>query len=266
MQRIAILFFALGLASAQDNKQWGPMVLTAIKGLMEWQPRAKGFEYDFQSEEKKLALDGSLKEQNKVKIAYKEIDVHRWGMVLERNGQPTTEKQRKEQQERTATRIAAAKSESESAKEKRRKDAAKKHENNFGFLRDFPDSFEFKLVEKTKIAGREISVITFTPRPGYKPSQMRARIFTKVNGKIWLDEADLQAAKLTAEVFDDLSLGGIFVNLGKGTYFEFSQTRVENAVWLPDRTYTKVFAKVLLLKSFNSEETEILSNYRKVKN
>ena len=269
MKLPTLVLLAIRLASAHnnpplDNKHWGPIVLTAIKGLMEWQPRAKGFEYDLEGDEKKLALDGSLKEQNKVKVAYKELDGHRWGMVLERNGKPTTEEQRREQRECTAARIAAAKNESEPVREKRRKEATKRYENNFGFLRDLPEAFDFKLVERTKIAGRDIAVLAFTPRLDYKPSQLRARIFTKVSGTIWIDEAESQAAKMTAEVFEEFSFGGVFANLGKGTHFQFSQTRVGNTVWLPDRIDTKVFAKLLMLKSFNSETIEVITNHRKI--
>ena len=79
MKLLTVLFLALSLAPAQDNKHWGPLVLNAIQGLVEWQPRAKGFEYESETEEKKLALDGSLKEQNKSKYASKEMEGRRPG-------------------------------------------------------------------------------------------------------------------------------------------------------------------------------------------
>ena len=80
---------------------------------------------------------------------------------------------------------------------------------------------------------------------------------------MWLDAAEAQAAKLTADVFDDLSLGGFLANLGKGTHFEFEQNRIDDSRWLPVRIYSRVMAKVLVFKSFNTEELETYAYFRK---
>ena len=66
MKLIIMLFLAIGFAPAQDNQQWGPMVLTAIKGLMEWQPRAKGIEYEDSRDFTKPASAASSKDSVRV--------------------------------------------------------------------------------------------------------------------------------------------------------------------------------------------------------
>ena len=91
---------------------------------------------------------------------------------------------------------------------------------------------------------------------------MRAKLFTKLYGKVWLDPSEAQAARLTADFFEDVSIGGFIANLGKGTHFEFDQNRVDDSHWLPARIYSRVMAKVLLFKSFNMEELETFANFR----
>ncbi len=259
-----VLFLIPGILShGQEAKPWGPIFLDAIKGLMEWQPRAKGLEYEFRSEEKKIASDGSVKERTNTRIEFKQLDGYRWAQVMERNGTPTTEAQRKEQQEKSAARIALLKNETAANRERKQRESIKKRNDQMGFVEEFPNAFDFQLVEQTKIAGREISVVSFTPRKGYRPGQMRARIFTKLNGKAWLDPTEKQAVKMIVDIFDDFSIGGFVANLGKGTRFEFNQVRFDNSVWLPSSIYSRLMARLLVFKSYNTEETESFSNYRK---
>ena len=149
------------------------------------------------------------------------------------------------------------------ARQKRKAEADRKRKEEFAFLEELPSAFDFKIVDRTKIGSRDISVVEFTPRAGYKPGQMRSKLFPKIRGKVWLDAGEGQAAKLTAEVFDDVSLGGFLANLGKGTHFEFEQNRVDDSRWLPVSIYSRVMARVLLFKTFNLEEVETFANYRK---
>ena len=263
MKRLILFLLSCMLSHGQEAKPWGPQILDAIEGLMEWQPRAKGYEYEFRKEEKKIASDGSVKEQSTSRIEFKQLQGYRWAQVMERNGTPTTEAQRKEQQEKSAARIALLKNETAADRERKQKESVKKRNDQMGFVEEFPNAFDFQLVEQTKIAGRDISVVTFTPRKGYRPGQMRAKIFTKVNGKAWLDPTEKQAVKMIVDVFDDFSIGGFVANLGKGTRFEFNQIRVDNSIWLPSSIYSRLMARLLVFKSYNTEETESFGNFRK---
>ncbi len=263
MKLMALLVFLTLHGNAQEANQLGPLVLQAIRGLMEWQPRARGYEYDYRTNEKKLASDGSEKESHSAWINFQFIDQRRWGMVKERDGVPTTEEQRQTQRSKFLASVASVNALPEATRQKRKAEAEKKRKEQMEFLEELPNAFDFKVVERTKIGSRDISVIEFTPRQGFKPAQMRSKLFTKVRGKVWLDAAEAQAAKLTADVFEDLSLGGFLANLGKGTHFEFEQNRIDDSRWLPVRIYSRVMAKVLVFKSFNTEELETYANFGK---
>ncbi|MGA7218550.1 MAG: hypothetical protein WBX38_09555, partial [Candidatus Sulfotelmatobacter sp.] len=70
-------------------------------------------------------------------------------------------------------------------------------------------------------------------------------------------------AKLEAEAIDTVSFGWFLARIHKGTRLVFEQTRVNEEVWLPQHLTFKFDARIAVFKSYNEEDEETFSDYRK---
>ena len=85
----------------------------------------------------------------------------------------------------------------------------------------------------------------------------------KIKGKLWIDQADYQWARVEADVIDTISFGWIVARLAKGARIELEQTRVNDEVWLPSRIRAVASARVGLVKRFNIDSETTYSKFRK---
>jgi hypothetical protein len=106
-------------------------------------------------------------------------------------------------------------------------------------------------------------MIDATPRAGYKPVNDRAKLLPKMRGRMWVDQADYQLARVEAETIDTLSFGLFFVRVGKGSRITLEQTRVNGEIWLPLNVQVKGDARLALLKTFRAQVDVAYRNYRK---
>ena len=131
------------------------------------------------------------------------------------------------------------------------------------FLKEFPDALDFKKVGEEMIGGRRTLVLECEPRPGYKATNMRARMFEKVRGKIWLDAAEKQMVRIDAEMFDGVNIGwGMIGKVQKGTRFHLERRRVADGSWLPESQDIRFTARILVFKTLSQEEITRYSEFR----
>ena len=76
-----------------------------------------------------------------------------------------------------------------------------------------------------------------TPKNNYKPKSRAGKMFSKLNGKVWVTKDDDTWVKLEADFADDFSVGGFLFKIRKGTRIEIESTLVNDAVWLPRRIH-----------------------------
>lgn len=191
------------------------------------------------------------------------IDGEIYHRMLERNGQAlSAEDQRKEQQKLDK---AVAKREHETASERvrRQADFEKQRTKDREFLREVPDLFDFALLGSDKIDGRDVWVISATPKADAKPKSRDAKPLLKVKAKVWIDKAEYQWVKLEAETTATISFGLFIARLAPGATLEFEQTRVNDETWLPKRELVRGAARLGLVKKLAGEEETTWNNYRK---
>jgi hypothetical protein len=120
-------------------------------------------------------------------------------------------------------------------------------EREQSWMSEMPDALVFRRAGFEDRNGRRAEILTFEPRPGYKPKQMRAKLFEKVRGKIWMDQADNELVKLDVLVFDDVSIGfGILGKLEKGTHFEMERKKWDIGVWFEEWQRVRFDARFLI--------------------
>jgi hypothetical protein len=139
----------------------------------------------------------------------------------------------------------------------------KEREEGREFVRDVADAYNFTLVGTENIGGREAWVIDGEPRDGFVPHAKDAKYLTKFHGRVWIDKADLQLAKVDVECLDTISWGLFLARFHKGSRFSLEQTRVNDEVWLPLHLSVKVNARVALLKGIDENIDQTYNDYKK---
>ena len=88
----------------------------------------------------------------------------------------------------------------------------------------------------------------------------------KLQGTIWINEADRQVAHLEVSFIDNFHMvGGILATVQKGSNFRFDQAKVNGEIWLPTGAEGTMQARVLLLKSLRQRFRERNYDYKRFK-
>jgi hypothetical protein len=183
--------------------------------------------------------------------------------MLQRDGKTlSADDQRKEQQKLDQV---VAKLGRETPEQRARREAKyeKDREKDREFLREVPDMFDFRMLGNEKIDGRDVWVISATPKPGYRPKNSDAKPLLKVKAKIWIDKAEYQWVRLEGETTATISFGLFIARLNPGAKLLFEQTRVNDDVWLPKREVISGAGRLGLVKKLAGEQETTWNNYRK---
>ena len=188
------------------------------------------------------------------------IDGTPYERLISRNGHPLSPERERREEEKFQK---AVRERAEESPEQRRKRLLK-YENERRFLEEVPEAFNFKLYGQENVNGRPAYVIEATPKPEYRPHDMKSRMFTKLVAKIWIDRQDLRMAKAEATVTDTVSIGLIMARIGRGGHFELEQTRMPGGIWVPKDIDVCGTATILLIDKKNLDEKITFSDYQPI--
>jgi hypothetical protein len=89
-------------------------------------------------------------------------------------------------------------------------------------------------------------------------------ISKKLQGTMWVDEADRQVAHLEVNFNNNFRLaGGLLASIEKGSNFRFDQAPVNGEIWLPTGGEGTVQARVLMVKNYRQHFTERDYDYKR---
>ena len=111
--------------------------------------------------------------------------------------------------------------------------------------------------------GRPVWVVSGAPRPGAKAKSGDAKMLLKLRGRMWIDKATYQWARVEAETTDTISWGLFLARLNPGAKMIFEQAEVASELWLPKRFLLTGSGRVGLVKRLAQDEEIEWSNYRK---
>jgi len=112
--------------------------------------------------------------------------------------------------------------------------------------------------------GRAAIVFDFVGRKDAKTHGLAEDASKKLQGTMWIDEADRQVAHMEVSFTDNFRVGGgLVASVEKGSSFRFDQNLVNGEVWLPTGAEANFQAKVLLLKNVRQHFTERDSDYKR---
>lgn len=110
---------------------------------------------------------------------------------------------------------------------------------------------------RVNFRGRPTIVFDFVGRKDAKTHGLVEDASKKLQGTIWIDEADGQVAHLEVTFIDNFHVaGGLFASIEKGSNFHFDQELVNGELWLPTGTEGTMRARLLLLKNVRRHSIE----------
>jgi hypothetical protein len=183
--------------------------------------------------------------------------------LIERDGQVISGEERRQNEESIAARVAELKAMTPEQRRKDEEENRRRTAENTSWLKEVPDALEYTLAGEETIHGRPAWILACEPRHGYRAKNLRARVFEKMRGRIWIDQEERELVRADVEMFDSVSVGwGVLGRIEKGTKFFLQRSRVGEGVWLPQAQTIRLSARMLLFKTLRSETTTRYSDYR----
>ena len=109
-------------------------------------------------------------------------------------------------------------------------------------------------------------VFDFVGRKDAKTHGMAEDASKKLQGTVWIDEADRQVAHLEVRFNDNFRMvGGILATVEKGSSFHFDQSKVNGEIWLPTGAEGTVQARLLMFKNLRQHFRERDYDYKRFK-
>lgn len=217
--------------------------------------QARGhYTYVKRDQDRHLDARGQLKSEKVDVTRMILVNGARFEQLLERDGQlPSAEEQKKLDQD-----LEKLKHETP---EERTARLAKEQENR-SFLQDILEGFDFRLIGEEVLGIRPTYVFQVTPHPGYHPRGKYGKMFSKVEGKLWVDKSDFGWIKVKGQVTQPFSMGLFVARVQRGSNVVLEQISLGDEVWVPKRLEVRASAKILFLKSLDIERILTYSDYR----
>jgi hypothetical protein len=217
-----------------------------------WQARGH-YTYTERDENRRLDARGQVKSDDVDVSRMILVNGARFEQLLEHNGHPPSTEERKKQDEGL-----------EKLKHETPDECAarlRKDQENKSFLEEVPSAFDFQLVGEEIADGRSAYVLQATPHPGYHAHGKYGKMFSKVEGKLWVDKQDFGWIKVDGQVTQSFSMGLFVARVQRGSHIILKQISVSDAVWVPKRLEVRASARILFLKSLDTERILTYSDY-----
>jgi len=248
------------LASAQDARE---IVRKSVELFQSDQSRMK--DYTWVAEETERSLDGAGQVRSEDRKKWETVilygEPHR--RMLERNGKPLNDEEKRKEQVQLDKAVAKLKNESESQRQHRSAQQEKQRAKDREFLDEVTDLYDLRIVGEERIEGFPVWVITATPKPGYQPKHSDAKALLKIRGKLWIDKAEYECVRIEAETLATITWGLFLARLNPGAKLYFEQTRVNDEIWLPKLERVSGSGRLGLVKAISLEQDLTWSNFRK---
>jgi hypothetical protein len=123
--------------------------------------------------------------------------------------------------------------------------------------------FEPTVAGRETMDGQSVLVVTLEPRPKARVTTREGSWMKRFRGRVWVDEANYQIAKIDMHAFDDISIGwGIIGRIHEGSRFVFTRRNV-GGTWLPAEVIYDASGRTLLFRPFEIRTTTTYSDYKR---
>ena len=132
-------------------------------------------------------------------------------------------------------------------------------------VEDTVATLRFAITRRETLAGRDVVVVRFEPKPDADPQTREGRLARAFRGLIWVDEAEREVVRVEATAIEDLSFGyGVLARLNKGTNVRLERERVDTGLWLPTSLRFAGEGRAMLFRRLHVDHVIEWFDYRKV--
>jgi hypothetical protein len=255
-----LMLIPLAAAWAQDPRE---LVRRSIaQNQLDW-VRMKDYTWQARSVERHFDPHGKLESTKQEGWETLILDGEPHRLMLERDGKPLTSAEQSREHRKLDQATRKLSSETPAEKRQRMDDTEKARKREFAFLSEIPDLYDLRLEGESTVDGRPVWVVSGAPRPGASAKSRDAKVLLKIRGRMWIDKATYQWAKVEAETTDTISWGLFLARLNPGAKLTFEQTEVNSELWLPKRLFVSGSGRVGLLKRLAQDQEIQWSNYKR---
>jgi hypothetical protein len=255
-----LVLTTLAGAWAQDPRE---LVRRSIaQDQLDW-VRMKDYTWQAHSVEKHLDSHGKVVSTKQEAWETVMLDGQPHRRTLERDGKPLSPEEQRNEQKKLDRETRRLSSETPAENQRRLEEAEKRRRREFAFLSEIPELFDLRFEGDSIVDGRSVWMVSGAPRPGAKARSGDAKILLKLRGRMWIDKATYQWARVEAETTDTISWGLFLARLNSGSKMTFEQTEVNSDLWFPKRLLLTGSGRVGVIKRIALDEEIEWSNYRK---
>jgi hypothetical protein len=256
-----LLIFQIGRASGQERPSPTlPDIRQLMREVQEHQKRLdsirENYTYTSWQTTEDIDADGNVKRHETAE--YEDFFVN--GHIIERkvkhDGQPLDQKDQDKETERVTKLV-------EKAEKTPRDKALEGPSISVSRLLEIMD---VRNPRRESFRGDSTIVFDFVGRKDVKTHGIAEDASKKLQGTIWINEADRQVAHLEVSFNDNFRIiGGLVATVQKGSNFRFDQGKVNGEIWLPTGGEGIMQARVLMVKSFRQRFAERDYDYKRFK-
>jgi hypothetical protein len=218
-----------------------------------WEARGH-YTFTERDEDRRLDVLGQVKSETVDVTRMLLVNGIRFEQLMEHNGQlPSAEENKK--RDRDLEKLKHETTEEQAAR-------LSKDQENRSFLRDLLEAFDFHLIGEEILDGNAAYVLKAIPHPGYHAHGKYGKLFSRVEGKLWIDKQDFGWVKIDGEVTQSFSIGILVARVQRGSHITLVQACVGDAVWVPKRLEMRASATILFLKSLVFQRILTYTDYR----
>lgn len=123
---------------------------------------------------------------------------------------------------------------------------------------------EVRNPRRESLRGRPAIVFDFIGRKDAKTHGLAEDVSKKIQGTVWVDEADRVVAHMEVAFNDNFRVGGgLVASIEKGSNLRFDQAPVNGEIWLPTGGEGTLQARLLLVKGIRQHQVERDYDYKR---
>jgi len=179
---------------------------------------------------------------------------HEIARKVKKDGKPLTDEEQKKETERVTKAVEKAeKPETETHKEGQ-------NVSLFHIL----EVADVRNPRREIFRGRSTLIYDFVGKKDLKAHGLSEDLSKKLQGTVWVDEADRQVTRLEASIDNNFHVGGgALVNIQKGTRFCFDQAPVNGEIWFNTGADITLQARFMLLKGIHQHIVQRCYDYKR---
>jgi hypothetical protein len=182
--------------------------------------------------------------------------------LVARNGQALSADEAKKENDRIDKDVAKAKERRAKAEAKDRETDARG--DDLITASRFLELGKFSNERREVFNARPTILVDYAGDPNAKTRNAGEKVVRDLVGTVWIDEADRTMVRAEGHFLDDFKLlGGLAVDVRKGTNFSFRSKKINGEAWLPEQIDGDGHVRALLFVAFTGRLHITTSDYRK---